>query len=240
MWSDVRLPNICFSNPPLMRGLRAERASLWVSRAVSLLRHFAPICPLPLDTPAASPVDRHVRGLVHTPARATPPEPVGERTARPRPAYLPAPSAADRPLTAEPAPRPLRQRGPMDPAHYRLLADLVVVVHLAFVAFVVAGGLLVLRWPRLAWAHVPAAAWGALIEFAGWVCPLTPLENDLRRLGGEGGYGGGFVERYLVGVLYPGGLTRAHQVALGLLVLAINGLVYWRLWRRSRASPPRP
>lgn len=114
----------------------------------------------------------------------------------------------------------------MDPPLARLLADLVVVAHLAFVAFVVAGGTLVLRWPRLAWAHVPAAAWGALVALAGWVCPLTPLENDLRRLGGEGGYAGGFVERYLVGVLYPSGLTRAHQAALGLLVLAVNGAVY--------------
>jgi hypothetical protein len=99
----------------------------------------------------------------------------------------------------------------MEPATYRLLADLVVVVHLGFVAFVVAGGLLVLRWPRLAWAHLPCAVWGALIEFAGWVCPLTPLENDLRRLGGEAGYEGGFVERYLTSVLYPHGLTRTHQ-----------------------------
>jgi hypothetical protein len=123
----------------------------------------------------------------------------------------------------------------MEPATYRLLADLVVVVHLGFVAFVVAGGLLVLRWPRLAWAHLPCAVWGALIEFAGWVCPLTPLENDLRRLGGEAGYEGGFVERYLTSVLYPHGLTRTHQLVLGLLVLAVNGYVYLRLWwRRAR------
>lgn len=128
----------------------------------------------------------------------------------------------------------------MAPEHYRLLADLVVVVHLAFVAFVVAGGLLVLRWPRLAWAHVPAAVWGTLIELAGWGCPLTPLENDLRRLGGEAGYAGGFVERYLVGLLYPDGLTRTHQIVLGLAVLVVNGFVYWRLWRRRRAArPPR-
>jgi hypothetical protein len=132
----------------------------------------------------------------------------------------------------------------MEPAHYRLLADLVVGVHSAFVAFVVAGGLLVWRWPRLAWAHVPAAVWGAFIEFAGWGCPLTPLENDLRRLGGEPGYEGGFVERYLTAVLYPDGLTRTHQLVLGLAVLAVNGFAYWRLWRRSagtrRAVSPKP
>ena len=115
---------------------------------------------------------------------------------------------------------------------YRLLADLVVVAHLLFVLFVVAGGLLVLRWPRLAWLHVPAAVWGALIEFAGWICPLTPLENRLRRLGGEAGYEGGFVEEYLLAILYPAGLTRTHQLVLGALVLALNLGVYgYVLWR---------
>jgi hypothetical protein len=121
---------------------------------------------------------------------------------------------------------------------YRLLADLVVVLHLLFVAFVVLGGLAVLRWPRLAWVHVPVALWGALVEFTGWGCPLTPLENDLRRLGGEAGYEGGFVERYLTAVLYPHGLTRAHQVVLGLLVLAVNAFVYGRLGWRRRARRP--
>jgi hypothetical protein len=125
---------------------------------------------------------------------------------------------------------------PIEPSSYRLLADLVVAVHFAFVVFVAVGGVLVLRWPRLAWVHLPCAAWGALVMFGGWVCPLTPLENDLRRLGGEAGYGGGFVERYLTAILYPDGLTRGHQVALGLLVLAVNGYVYLRLWRRRRAQ----
>lgn len=116
---------------------------------------------------------------------------------------------------------------------YRLLADLVVVAHLLFVLFVVAGGLLVLRWPRLAWLHVPAAIWGALIEFAGWICPLTPLENRLRRLGGEVGYEGGFVEEYLLAILYPSGLTRTHQLVLGALVLVLNLVIYgYVLWRR--------
>lgn len=109
---------------------------------------------------------------------------------------------------------------------YRTLADLVVILHLLFVAFAVGGGLLVLRWRRLAWAHIPAAVWAALIEFAGWVCPLTPLENWLRRLGGAGGYAGGFVEHYILPILYPSGLTRHVQIVLGLLVLAINAAVY--------------
>jgi hypothetical protein len=121
---------------------------------------------------------------------------------------------------------------------YGLLADAVVVLHLAFVAFVVAGGLLVLRWPRLAWAHVPAAAWGALIEFAGWICPLTPLENHLRRLAGQAGYEGGFVEQHLLAALYPQGLTRAHQTVVGLLVVAINLIAYHAIiCRRGNRKP---
>jgi hypothetical protein len=119
---------------------------------------------------------------------------------------------------------------------YRLLADFVVVVHLLFVVFVVAGGLLVLRWPRVAWVHIPAAVWGTLIEFAGWICPLTPLENRLRRLGGEAGYAGGFVEEYLLAILYPSGLTRTHQVVLGVLVLVLNLAVYAYVRRRQRQA----
>ena len=115
---------------------------------------------------------------------------------------------------------------------WRVLADATLVVHGLFVLFVVAGGLLVLRWPRVAWLHLPAAAWGALIEFAGWICPLTHLENWLRLRGGGAAYGGGFIERYLTAAIYPDGLTQNVQYALGALVIAINGLVYWRLWRR--------
>lgn len=122
---------------------------------------------------------------------------------------------------------------------YSVLADLVLVAHLAFVAFVVAGGLVLLRWPRLAWLHVPAAVWGAAIEFAGWVCPLTPLENELRRRAGEAGYGGGFVEHYIVPVLYPGRLTRTWQVLLGVLVLAINIGAYAFVWHRHSRSRAR-
>ena len=115
---------------------------------------------------------------------------------------------------------------------YRLLADFVLVLHAGFVAFVMLGALLVLRWPRLAWVHVPVALWGAGIEFLGGICPLTPLENHWRRLAGELGYQGGFVEHYVVSVLYPDGLTRRVQLLLGALVLVVNGAVYaWAFWR---------
>lgn len=109
---------------------------------------------------------------------------------------------------------------------YGVLADLVVVLHFAFVVFALFGGLLVLRWRWLVWVHVPAAAWAVLIEFAGWYCPLTPLENYLRRLGGEAGYAGGFVEHYIMPVLYPAGLTRGVQIALGIFALTLNLAIY--------------
>ena len=111
---------------------------------------------------------------------------------------------------------------------------MVVGLHLLFVLFVVAGGFLVLRWRPVMLLHLPAAIWGALIEFKGWICPLTPLENWLRRRGGQAGYGGGFVEHYLLPILYPSGLTRPVQIVLGGLVLAINLGVYWMAWRRRR------
>ena len=114
---------------------------------------------------------------------------------------------------------------------YRLLADIVLVGHFVFVAFVVFGGLLVLRWPKLGRAHLPAALWGVVITYTGWICPLTPLEIHLRQRGGEAGYTGGFIEHYLTAVLYPAGLTRGTQVALGSLLLLINVLVYRRVRR---------
>ncbi|MBW3539031.1 MAG: DUF2784 domain-containing protein [Planctomycetes bacterium] len=101
--------------------------------------------------------------------------------------------------------------------------------------FVVLGGLLTWKWPRVAWLHVPAALWGAAIEFAGWICPLTPLENALRRAGGQSGYEGGFVERYILPLLYPGELTRPMQFALGGGVVVINVLIYaWAIRRHRR------
>ncbi len=116
---------------------------------------------------------------------------------------------------------------------YRLAADAVVALHFAFVVFVAVGAFAVVRWRRLAWLHVPAAIWGAGIELAGGICPLTPLENHLRRLAGGAGYGGGFIEHYLLPVLYPGALTRGVQIALGVLVVAVNLVVYgWLLARR--------
>jgi len=113
-----------------------------------------------------------------------------------------------------------------------LLADLVVVVHLGFVVFVVVGGLGVLRRPRLVWLHLPAAMWGAWVELSASMCPLTPLENRFRRLGGQSGYGGGFIEHYLIPILYPAGLTRAVQVWLGVGVIALNVAVYVVVLRR--------
>ena len=109
---------------------------------------------------------------------------------------------------------------------YSALDDLVLVVHLAFVLFVVLGGLLVLRWPWVALLHVPAAVWGVLIEYSGWICPLTPLENSLRRSGGEAGYSGGFIQHYIQPLLYPAGLTRGTQIVLGSVALLVNLTAY--------------
>jgi hypothetical protein len=117
---------------------------------------------------------------------------------------------------------------------YRVLADALVAIHLGFVLFVVLGGLLVLRFPRAAWLHLPAAIWGAWVEWTDTVCPLTPLQNHLRRLGGEAGYRGGFIEHYLLPVLYPAGLTRNLQYVLGALVVGVNLFAYGRLLVRAR------
>ncbi len=119
----------------------------------------------------------------------------------------------------------------------RVAADVVLVVHAGFVLFVVLGGVIVLRWPRAAWVHLPAAVWGAVIEFFGWVCPLTPLEKWLRRAAGQAGYEGGFIEHYVTSWLYPQGLARGHQIVLGLGVLLVNVLIYWVAivrWRRQK------
>ncbi len=123
---------------------------------------------------------------------------------------------------------------------YRVLADLVVGIHALFVVFVVAGGLLVLRRRWVAAVHLPAAIWGALIEFKGWICPLTPLEQSLRRAAGQAGYEGGFIEHYLLPVLYPAGLTRGVQLVLGAAVIAVNLAVYTVVFRRTtRPTLPR-
>ena len=113
-----------------------------------------------------------------------------------------------------------------------LLADLIVVIHVAFVGFVALGGLMLRRWPGLMWLHVPAVCWGVAIELTGQVCPLTPLENWLRRQGNGVAYEYDFVERYALLLLYPEGLTRMGQVALGSLVLVLNLVIYAAIWRR--------
>ena len=119
---------------------------------------------------------------------------------------------------------------------YRLLADLVVILHLAFVAFALFGGLLALKWKRIVWLHVPAALWAAAIEFGGWICPLTPLEIRLREQGGETGYSSDFIDYYILPLLYPTSLTREVQFVLGALVLAVNIASYAWLWRRWRET----
>ena len=117
---------------------------------------------------------------------------------------------------------------------HRLLADLVVLLHLAFILFVLLGGLAAIRRPRIAWLHLPALGWAVAVEAAGWICPLTPLERHLRLAAGEAAYAGGFVEHYLVPVLYPGGLTRTAQVLLAMALLLFNAVVYGAGWRRQR------
>lgn len=119
---------------------------------------------------------------------------------------------------------------------YRTLADAVLIVHLVFVAFVVLGGVLVLKWPWMMSVHLPAAVWGAMVECAGWQCPLTPLENWLREQAGQRGGEGDFVLRYLAPIVYPADLTRDLQMALGAIVLIINGAMYGWVWRRRSSS----
>ena len=124
---------------------------------------------------------------------------------------------------------------------YRLSADLVLIVHLAFVLFVALGGLLVLLRPRLMWLHLPAVVWGALSEFLGMLCPLTPLETTFRELGGGTGYEGNFIEHYITAVIYPSGLTRGTQIALGFGVLLLNMAIYgyWLLRKKRSRSRDR-
>lgn len=117
---------------------------------------------------------------------------------------------------------------------WRVLADAVVVFHIAFVAFAVLGGLLAFRWRWMPWLHLPALAWGVTVEFTGWICPLTPLENVLRRAAGEAAYSGGFVEHYLLPILYPAALTRELQFVLGGGLLLFNLVVYFFVWRKLR------
>jgi hypothetical protein len=117
---------------------------------------------------------------------------------------------------------------------YRILAELVLVIHFCFVLFVVLGGLLVLRWPSVLWLHLPAFVWGILVQCFFWACPLTPLENWFRRLGGDAGYTGGFVEHYISLILYAN-VSREFQMSLGILLISVNILIYSLViirWRR--------
>lgn len=116
-----------------------------------------------------------------------------------------------------------------------LLADLVLIIHALFIVFVIFGGLLVLWSHRVIWVHLPCAVWGMLIEFRGWICPLTYLENDLREAAGVSGYSWGFIEHYLTPFIYPPGLTQEIQIFLGIFVLVINLIIYGfigRSWHR--------
>ncbi len=115
---------------------------------------------------------------------------------------------------------------------YRLVANAVVVFHALFILFVVLGGFIAWRWRWVAALHIPCALWGMLIEYRGWICPLTPLENTLRERAGQQGYSGGFVEHYLLPAIYPSGLTPRIQAVLGTAVLVINAVAYTLLIRR--------
>ena len=122
----------------------------------------------------------------------------------------------------------------------QLAADFLIVAHLAFICFVLLGGLLVLKWPRMVFVHIPAAVWGALLEFQGWLCPLTPLEQHLRTAAGEAGYSGSFIEHYLLPVIYPANLTPNLQLLFGIVVVTVNAVIYgWLLARyvRARKTP---
>jgi len=114
---------------------------------------------------------------------------------------------------------------------YQIAATATALLHLAFILFVLFGGLLVLFWPKLMWLHLPAAVWGVLIEFFGWWCPLTRWENHFLRQAGRAGYDGGFVAHYILPVIYPAGLTRGHEVAIGLFVLVLNAGIYVKVFR---------
>jgi hypothetical protein len=117
---------------------------------------------------------------------------------------------------------------------YSFLSDFVLLVHFAFIVFVLGGGLLLLRWPRLVWLHFPAVVWAVFIEVSGWVCPLTPLENYFRELAGGNIYHTGFVERYLLPLVYPAGLTPAIQMLLAAVVIVLNIIIYLLVVRRHR------
>lgn len=120
----------------------------------------------------------------------------------------------------------------------RIAADFIVLLHLAFILFVGLGALLCLHWKWMAWLHLPAATWGAAIEFRHGICPLTPLEQRLRLAAGDAGYAGGFIDHYLLPIIYPSGLDADVQYALGTLVVLLNLALYGWIWRSGGGSRP--
>lgn len=119
---------------------------------------------------------------------------------------------------------------------YALTADAVLLIHLAFILLVACGSVLALAWPRLAFVHVPAACWAAYVSFSGRLCPLTPLEQALRRAAGQAGYSGGFIDHYLMALIYPAGLTRSAQMFIGATVIGVNVVLYaWLVYRARRS-----
>ena len=119
---------------------------------------------------------------------------------------------------------------------YKFLADLIVLIHFSFILFVVFGGFMALKWKKLIYIHIPAALWGTAISIIGWVCPLTPLEIELRVRAGSGSYTGGFIDHYLIPIIYPPGLTRGIQYYLAAGVIIINATAYYLFWRKYRKS----
>ncbi len=123
---------------------------------------------------------------------------------------------------------------------YRFLAELVLLIHFSFILFVVFGGFAVLKWKRIIYYHIPAALWGIVIEITGWVCPLTPLEIELRVRAGSGFYTGGFIDRYLTPIVYPPGFTRQLQYYLAAGLIIINAAAYFLVWKKLRKSQNLP
>ncbi|MDH5446416.1 MAG: DUF2784 domain-containing protein [Gammaproteobacteria bacterium] len=119
---------------------------------------------------------------------------------------------------------------------YLWLANLIIVFHFLFIVFVLLGGLLVLKWPKMIWLHLPAITWGFLVELNGWICPLTPWENHFRELAGKLVYEGDFIGKYLIPLIYPDGLTREMQYVFAAIVVLINAVIYFVIWQRTKSK----
>ena len=119
---------------------------------------------------------------------------------------------------------------------YLWLSNLIILVHFLFILFVLLGGLLVLRWPKIIWLHLPAIIWGFLVEINGWICPLTPWENHFRQLAGKLVYEGDFIGEYLIPLIYPIGLTREMQYLFAIIVVLLNAMFYFLIWQRHKKT----